>query len=94
MVSSLTGCRRGGVHDRTEAGPRTTSGVTGPTAKACRPREFAGPLGSSPASARLSQPVSTAPGLGSPLSSTSCPSKWERSRYGVATACTMVAWPA
>ena len=30
MVSSLTGCRRGGVHDSTGAGPRTTSGVTGP----------------------------------------------------------------
>ena len=34
MVSSLAGGSRGGVHDSTGAGPRTTSGVIGPTAKA------------------------------------------------------------
>ena len=33
MVSSLAGGSRGGTHDSTGAGPRTTSGVTGPTAK-------------------------------------------------------------
>ncbi len=42
VVSSLTGIKRGGVQDRTGAGPRTTSGDTGPTAKASRPRGFAG----------------------------------------------------
>ena len=33
MVSSLAGMIRCGDHDSTGAGPRTTSGVTGPTAK-------------------------------------------------------------
>ena len=37
MVSSLAGWMRCGVHDSTGAGPRTTSGVTGPTAKAFSP---------------------------------------------------------
>ena len=84
----------GGVHARTGAGPRTTSGAIGPTANAWRPCGSAGSPGSSAANVRLSQPLSAAPGFGIPLSSTSCPSKCERSRYGVATACTTVAWPA
>ena len=79
MVSSLAGWMRCGVHDITGVGPRTTSGVTGPTAKA-RPSRRTRASASSPPSARLSQPVSARPGLGSPLSSTSCPSKCERSR--------------
>ena len=37
MVSSLAGSRRGGAQVRTGAGPRTTSGVTGPTAKISPP---------------------------------------------------------
>ena len=41
-----------------------------------------------PASARFSQPDCEACGRAKPLSSTSCASKCERSRYGVATACT------
>ena len=36
-MSSLAGGSRRGVHDRTGAGPRTTSGAMGPTAKASRP---------------------------------------------------------
>ena len=78
-MSSLAGCSRRGVHDSTGAVPRTTSGAIGPTAKASRPPR-ARPVGCSEASARLSQPVSVAPGLPSPLSKTSWPSKWERSR--------------
>jgi len=70
---------RCGVHDRTAAGPRTTSGAIGPTAKMLRPRP-ARSAGCSDVSARLSQPVSVVPGLPRPLSSTSWPSKWERSR--------------
>ena len=35
VVSSLAGGSRGGTQDNTGAGPRTTSGVTGPTAKLC-----------------------------------------------------------
>ena len=79
-MSSPAGGSFGGTHDKTGAGPRTTSGVIGPTAKACRVCGPARPPGSSAASARLSQPLSAAPGLGTPLSSTSCPSKCERSR--------------
>ncbi len=90
-VSSLAGGTRRGVHDSTGAGPRTTSGAMGPSAKASRAP--ARPPGCSDASARLSQPLSVAPGLTKPLSSTSWPSKCERSRYGVATACTIVAAP-
>ena len=63
-MSSLTGGSRGGTQERTGAGPRTTSGVIGPTAKACRPCGSTRPPGSSAASARLSQPVSAAPGFG------------------------------
>ena len=37
MVSSLTGGSRGGTQESTGAGPRTTSGVMGPTAKVRRP---------------------------------------------------------
>ena len=37
MVSSLTGGSRGGTQDGTGAGPRTTSGVIGPTANDRRP---------------------------------------------------------
>ena len=91
-VSSLAGGMRGGVHDITGAGPRTTSGVTGPAAKTLRPPS-ARPAGSIALSARLSQPVSVNPGLPWPLSSTSWPSKCERSRYGVAAAWMIVAWP-
>jgi len=80
MVSSFAGGSRDGVHDSTGAGPRTTSGVIGPTAKASRLAEPARPPGASVVSARLSQPVSDAPGRSTPLSSTSWPSKWERSR--------------
>src|SRR5262245_48802803 len=79
-VSSLAGSRRCGAHDITGAGPRTTRGVTGPTAKALRPRGLTRPSASSDDSARLSQPLSVLPGLASPLSSTSWPSKCERSR--------------
>ncbi len=80
MVSSLTGGSRGGTHDSTGAGPRTTSGVIGPTAKVRRPRGSTRPPGSSATSARLSQPLSARPTPARPLSSTSWPSKWERSR--------------
>ena len=80
MVSSLAGGSRGGVQDRTGAGPRTTSGVMGPTAKASRLAVPARPSGASVVRARLSQPVSEAPGRSTPLSRTSWPSKWERSR--------------
>jgi hypothetical protein len=87
-VSALAGWMRCGDHDSTGAGPRTTSGVTGPTAKAFPPFTFAGtlPCGSTRpadarlASARLSQPESLGAGLASPLSSKSCPSNCERSR--------------
>ena len=80
MVSSLAGRMRCGVQESTGAGPRTTSGVTGPTAKARLSRGLTRPPGSSPPSARLSQPLSARPGRGRPLSSTSWPSKCERSR--------------
>ena len=71
VVSSLAGGKRCGTHDSTGAGPRTTSGVTGPTAKAFRLAGSTRPSGSSACSARLSQPVSAAPTLPRPLSSTS-----------------------
>ena len=60
MVSSLTGGSRGGTQDSTGAGPRTTSGVIGPTAKVRRPFGLVRTRssGSSRVSARLSQPVS------------------------------------
>ena len=80
MVSSPAGGSRRGVHDSTGAGPRTTNGAMGPTPNAPRPRAPARSPGCSERSARLSQPVSAVPGLPSPLSSTSWPSKWERSR--------------
>ena len=79
-VSSLAGSSRCGTHDSTGADPRTTSGVTGPTAKAFAPLGSTRPPASMAPSARLSQPVSLEPGLGRPLSSMSWPSKWERSR--------------
>jgi hypothetical protein len=79
-VSSLAGSSCGGTHDMTGAVPRTTSGVTGPTAKALLPWGLTRPSASSNDSARLSQPLSVAPALVSPLSRTSWPSKWERSR--------------
>src|SRR5216684_3976195 len=60
----------------------STSGVVGPMA---RPLVTLSPLGNA-SSARLSQPDCTRPGPAKPLSSTSCPSKCERSRYGVDTA--------
>jgi hypothetical protein len=47
-------------------GTRTTSGVTGPTANSLLPFGSTRPAGVSPASARLSQPLSLAPGLGNP----------------------------
>ncbi len=80
VVSSLTGGSRGGTHASTGAGPRATSGVTGPTAKVRPPRAFTRSPGSIAASARLSQPDGEWPGRASPLSSTSWPSKCERSR--------------
>ena len=43
-MSSVAGGRCGGVHDITGAGPRTTSGVTGPTAKAVLAADAAGGL--------------------------------------------------
>ena len=57
-MSSLAGSSRCGAHDITGAGPRTTSGVTGPTAKALLPRGLTRPSASSDDSARLSQPLS------------------------------------
>ena len=59
---------RWGDHDSTGAGPRTTSGVTGPTANALRPFGSTRPPGARPASARLSQPLSLGAGFGRPLS--------------------------
>ena len=65
-VSSPAGGSLGGVQDSTGAGPRTTSGAIGPTAKALRDVGSARSAGASVASARLSQPVSTAPGRRQP----------------------------
>ena len=79
-VSSLAGRIRCGDHGSTGAGPRTTSGVTGPTANALLPVGLTRAAGAKPASARLSQPLSLTVGFVSPLSSTSWPSKCERSR--------------
>ena len=56
-MSALAGCTRCGDHDKTGAGPRTTSGVTGPTANALLPRGSTLPPGAMLASARLSQPT-------------------------------------
>ena len=63
-VSSLAGSSRCGTHDRTGAGPRTTSGVTGPTANALRARGSTRPSGSS-ARERAVEPAGVAAaGLG------------------------------
>ena len=70
-MSSLAGTIRCGDHDRTGAGPRTTSGVTGPTAKTLLPFGSTRPPGARPESARLSQPLSLGAGFGKPLSSRS-----------------------
>ena len=69
-LSCVAGGNFCGVHDITGAAPRTIRGVTGPTAKASFPPRACS-AGAMVASARLSQPVSLAPGFTKPLSSTS-----------------------
>src|SRR5688572_21746309 len=74
---------RDGAHELTASSPRRTRGTLSASATASR----ASPAASSAASARLSQPPSAPLGATLPASSTFCASKCERSRYGVATAC-------
>jgi hypothetical protein len=66
----------------TSAGPRNAIGTVGAIAMASPWRR-----GSRPTS-RFSQPSLTSCGAAPPVSSTFWPSKWERSRYGEATAWT------
>jgi hypothetical protein len=80
IVSSLAGRILRGDHDSIGAGPRTTNGVTGPTANTLPPFGLTRSPGASPTSKRLSHPVRVVPGFSTPLSSTSWPSKCERSR--------------
>lgn len=79
-MSWLAGKSFCGTHVMTGAEPRTTSGVTEPMPSARLPRGSTRPPDSSATSARLSHPEAVAPGLVNPLSSTSWPSKCERSR--------------
>jgi hypothetical protein len=79
-VSPLAGSSFCGTHVMTGAEPRTTSGVTEPMPSARLPRGSTRPPDSSAASARLSHPDAVIPGFDMPLSSTSWPSKCERSR--------------
>ena len=72
-----------GDQDATSAGPRMASGTLAPSAT---PASRDWPAGIA-VSARLIQPLVEPCGRMSPLSSTFCASKCERSRYGVATAC-------
>ena len=57
MVSSLAGRALRGDHDNTGAGPRTTNGVTGQTAKTLPPFALTRSAGARPKSKRLSHPV-------------------------------------
>src|SRR5262249_38191015 len=61
IVLSLAGRTPRGDPASTGAGPRTTNGVTGPTAKALLPFEPTRSSGARPTSKRLSHPVWTAP---------------------------------
>ncbi len=63
--------RRSGSIEVTRAGPRSSSGIVRPTARAGADASLA-------ASARLSHPVRAPNGVAVPFSSTSCPSKWDR----------------
>ena len=74
--SGATSASRG-AQPSTGTLPRKMRGVVGPTA---RPRaSIRSPLGKAPM-ARFSQPDSMCPGPACPLSKTSWPSKWDRSR--------------
>src|SRR6266568_4838010 len=56
IVSSLAGRARRGDHASTGAGPRTTNGVTGPTAKALPPFELTRSPGARPTSKTVEPP--------------------------------------
>ena len=84
MVESAASGSLDGTQLVTELLPRNINGVFCAMAMAVS-------LPSEPPSgamARLSQPSLAAPVFAPPFSRTSCPSKCERSRYGLATACT------
>ena len=84
IVASSSAAIRVGDHEATSAGPRMASGTFAPSATPASRVLSKGSV----ASARLIQPLVEPCGRSSPLSSTFCASKCERSRYGEATACT------